>query len=46
MEKCTKAFLQFDLQKKFIKHIKNLLQHLSEKFIGDNLWITGIALRN
>ena len=36
----------FDLQKNFVKHIEKLLQHLSEKFIGDNLSITNIALRN
>ena len=30
----------------FVKHIKNLPQHSSEKFIGDNLSITDIALRN
>ena len=42
-----KTFLQFDLQKKnFIKQIENLPQDLSEKFIGDNLSITDIALRN
>ena len=36
-----KTFLQFDLQKKnFVKHIENLPQHLSEKFIGDNLSIS------
>ena len=37
----------FDLQEKnFVKHIENLSQRLSEKFIGDNLSITDIALRN
>ena len=40
------TFLQFDLQKNFVKHIENLPQHLSEKFIGDNLLIIDIALRN
>ena len=30
----------------FVKHIENLSQHLSEKFIGDNLSITDIALKN
>ena len=36
-----KTFLQFDLQKKnFVKHIENLPQHLSEKFIGDDLSIS------
>ena len=33
-------------KKNFVKHIENLPQHLSEKFIGDNLSITDIALRN
>ena len=32
-------------KKKYIKHIENLPQHLSEKFIGDNLSITDIALK-
>ena len=31
-------------KKNFSKHIKNLPQHLSEKFSGDNLSITDIAL--
>ena len=30
-------------KKNFVKRIKNLSQHLSEKFIGDNLSIIGIA---
>ena len=38
-----KQFLQFDLQKNFVKHIENLPQHFLEKFIGDNLLITDIA---
>ena len=29
-----------------MRHIKNLPQHLSEKFIGDNLSLTDIASRN
>ena len=33
-------------KKNFVKHIENLPQHLSEKFIGDSLSITDIALRN
>ena len=33
-------------KKNFVKHTENLPQHLSEKFIGDNLSITDIALRN
>ena len=32
-------------KKNFVKHIKNLLQHLSKNFIGDNLSITDIALK-
>ena len=32
--------------KNFVKHTENLPQYLSEKFIGDNLSITDIALRN
>ena len=47
LKNLKKTFLQFDLQKKnFVTHIENLPQHLSEKFIGDNLSITDIALRN
>ena len=38
--------MQCDLQKNFVKRIENLPQHLSEKFIGDNLSITDIALKN
>ena len=40
------TFLQCDLQKYFVKRFENLPQHLSEKFIGDNLSITDIALKN
>ena len=47
LKNLVKTFLQFDLQtKNFVKHIENLPQHLSEKFIGDNLSIIDIALRN
>ena len=49
LKKLEKTFLQFDLglqQKNFVKLIENLTQHLSEKFIGDNLSIIDIALRN
>ena len=47
LKNLEKTFLQFDLQKKnFVKHIENLPQHLSEKFIGDNLLTTDIALKN
>ena len=46
LKNLEKTFLQFDLRNKnFVKHIENL-QHLSEKFIDDNLSITDIALRN
>ena len=33
-------------KKNFVKHIENLPQHLSKKFMGDNSSITDIALRN
>ena len=46
LEKSRKTLLQIELQKYFVIHIKNLPQHLSEKFIGDNLSITDIVLRN
>ena len=48
LEKPRKTFLQFHigLQKNFVKLIENLPQHLSERFIGDNLSITDIAFRN
>ena len=51
LKNLEKTFLQFDLQKKLcqtslVKHIKNLPQYLSEKFIGDDLSIIDIALRN
>ena len=47
LKNLEKTFLQLDLQtKNFVKHIKNLPQHLSEKFIGDKLSIIDIALRN
>ena len=41
-----RTFLQFDLQKNSVKHIENLPQHLSEKFIGITLSIIDIASRN
>ena len=41
-----KHFCNLTYKKNFVKHIKNLPQHLSEKFIGDNLSITDIVLRN
>ena len=34
------------MKKTFVKHIEKLLQHFSKKFIGDNLWITNVSLRN
>ena len=47
LKNAEKNILQFDLQKKnFVKRIANLPQHLSEKFIGDNLSIIDIAIRN
>ena len=47
LKKSRIRFLQFDLQKKnFVKHIENLPQHLSKKFINDNLSITDIGLNN
>ena len=33
-------------KKKFVQHSESLPQRLSKKFIGDNLSITDIALRN
>ena len=46
LKNLEKIFLQFHLQKKnFVTHTENLPQHLLEKFIGDNLSITDIALR-
>ena len=39
-------FCDVTCKKNFVKRIKNLSQHLSEKFIGDNLLITDIALKN
>ena len=39
-------FCNVTCKKNFFKRIENLPQHLSKKFIGDNLSITGIALKN
>ena len=39
-------FCYVTCKKNFIKRIKNLLQHLSEKFIDDNSLIADIALKN
>ena len=41
-----KHFYNLNYKKNFVKRADNLPQHLSEKFIGDNLSITDIALRN
>ena len=47
LEKSRKNIFTIRLTKKnFVKHIENLPQHLSEKFIGDNLSMIDIALRN
>ena len=47
LEKSRKNIFAIRLTKKhFVKHIENLPQHLSGKFIGDSLSITDIALRN
>ena len=46
LEKSRKTYLQLFTEQNFVQHIENLPQHLSEKFIGDNLSITDIALRN
>ena len=44
-KKLQKRFSNLTFKKNFVKHIKNLPQHLSEKFIGDNLLSTDIALK-
>ena len=41
-----KHFGYLTYKKNFVKHLENLPQHLAEKFIGNNLSITDIALRN
>ena len=41
-----KHFCNLTYRKNFFRHIENLSQHSSEKFIGDNLSITDIALKN
>ena len=49
LKNLEKTFLQIcnlTYKKNLVKRIENLPQHLSEKFIGDNLSITDIALRN
>ena len=46
LKNLEKHFCNMIYKKIFVKHIENLRQHLSEKFIGDDLPITDIALRN
>ena len=46
LKNLEKRFCNLTYKKKFVNHIENLPQHLSEKFIGDNSSITDIALRN
>ena len=48
LENLEKHFcnLTYRYKKKFVKHVENLLQRLSEELIADNLSITDIALRN
>ena len=44
LKNVEKHFCDLTYKKKnFVKHIENLPQHLSEKFIGNNLSITDIA---
>ena len=45
LKNLQKQFGELTYKKKtnFVKHIENLPQHLSKKFIGDNLSITDIA---
>ena len=44
LKNLEKNFCDLTYKKNFVKHIENLAQHLSEKFTGDNLSITAIAL--
>ena len=46
LKSLEKRFCNLTYRKNFVKHIKNLPQHLSEKFIYDNLSITDIAVKN
>ena len=47
LKNLQKHFCDLTYKKKnFVKHIENLSQRLSEKFIDNNLSITDIALRN
>ena len=45
LKNLEKHFCYMICKKIFVKHIENLRQHLSEKFIGDDLSITDIALK-
>ena len=38
-------FCNLTYKKNFVKHIENLPQHISDKFIGDDSSITDIALK-
>ena len=40
LKNAEKTFCNSTYEKNFVKHIENLPQHLSEKFIGDNLSIS------
>ena len=46
LKNLEKHFCNLTFKKNFVKHIENLSQHLSEKFIGDNSSITDIGLKN
>ena len=46
LKNLEKYFCNLTYRKNFFQHIENLSQHLPEKFIGDNLSITDIALKN
>ena len=46
LKNLEKTFLQLDLRNNFVRRIENLPQHLSEKFICDNLSIIDIIIRN
>ena len=46
LKNLEKHFCNMIYKKIFVKHIENLPQYLSKKFIGDNLSITDIVLRN
>ena len=46
LKNVEKHFCDLTYEKKLRQTQKNLPQHLSEKFIGDNISITDIALKN